>query len=80
MYFFSSLFHFVVAAIIEIISKAMSTVTTTDGKNESITEELPDNSNIWEVDKFEEDDFWFMKVGQLSFFYIHFNPSTQALL
>lgn len=52
------------SAIIEIISKAMSTVTTTETQNESIVEELPDYSNLWEVEKFKEDDFWFMKVGQ----------------
>lgn len=51
-------------AIIEIISKAMSTVTTTDAKNESITEELPDYSDLWEVQKYQEDDFWFMKVEE----------------
>lgn len=54
----------IVAAIIEIISKAMSTVIITDGKSESITEELPDHSNLWEVQKFKEDDFWFMKVEE----------------
>lgn len=53
----------VVAAIIEIINKAMSTVTTTDDKNESIVEDMPDYSNLWEVQEFKEDDFWFMKVG-----------------
>lgn len=46
----------------------MSTVTTTDGKSESITEELPDHSDLWEIKKFKEEDFWFMKVGQLSYF------------
>lgn len=55
-----------ILAIIEIISKAMSTVTTTDGKSESITEELPDHSDLWEIKKFKEDDFWFMKVGELT--------------
>lgn len=51
-------------AIIEIISKAMSTVTTTESKNESIAEELTDYSNLWEIEKYKEDDFWFMKIGQ----------------
>lgn len=51
-------------AIIEIISKAMSTVTTTESKNESIAEELPDYSNLWGIEKYKEDDFWFMKIGQ----------------
>lgn len=56
-------FNVFVVAIIEIISKAMSTVTTTETKNESIVE-APDYVNLWEVQKFKEDDFWFMKVGQ----------------
>lgn len=62
--FFFSIFSFILsAAIIEIINKAVSTVTTTDSKNESICEELPDYSNLWEVENFQDDDFWFMKVG-----------------
>lgn len=65
MFFHLIVVFLVILAIIEIISKAMSTVTTTDGKSESITEELPDHSDLWEIKKFKEDDFWFMKVGQL---------------
>lgn len=49
----------------------MSTVIITDGKSESITEELPDHSDLWEIKKFKEDDFWFMKVGQLRSFSVH---------
>lgn len=42
----------------------MSTVTTTENKNESITEELPDYGDLWAIEKFKEDDFWFMKVEE----------------
>lgn len=42
----------------------MSTVTTTENKNESIAEEIPDHSDLWEVKKYKEGDFWFMKVGK----------------
>lgn len=59
MFFF--LYSFV--AIIEIINKALSTVTTTEDKNESIVEEMPNYTDLWEVQEFKEDDFWFMKVG-----------------
>lgn len=52
------------AAIIEIISKATSTVTTTEVKNENVVEELTDYSDLWEIKKFKEDDFWFMKVDE----------------
>lgn len=31
-------------------------------KNESIVEELTDYSELWEVKKYKEDDFWFLKV------------------
>lgn len=68
LFFINIVVVIVVTAIIEIISKAMSTVTITDGKNESVVEELPDYSDLWQIQKFKEDDFWFMKVGQLSFF------------
>lgn len=49
-------------AIIEIINKAVSTVTKTESKDESIVEVLPDYSELWEVKKYKEDDFWFLKV------------------
>lgn len=42
----------------------MSTVTTIETQNESITEELPDYANLWKIEKFKEDDFWFMKVEE----------------
>ena len=51
-------------AIIEIISKAMSTVTTTEIRNESIEEELPDYTKLWKIENYKEDDFWFMKVEE----------------
>lgn len=42
----------------------MSTVTTTEAKDESIVEAIPDYSDLWEVKKYQEDDFWFMKVEE----------------
>lgn len=42
----------------------MATVTTTEAKNESIVEDLPDYTNLWEIQKYQEDDFWFMKVEE----------------
>lgn len=42
----------------------MSTVTTTETQNVSITEELPDYAHLWKIEKFKEDDFWFMKVEE----------------
>lgn len=51
-------------AIIELLSKAMATVTATEDKSESIQEEFPDYSDLWKVEKFKEDDFWFMRIEQ----------------
>lgn len=62
----------ILTAIIEIVNKAVSTVTTTDTTAEkNIVEELSDCTDLWEIKKYTEDDFWFMKVGRLC----HLNPS-----
>lgn len=42
----------------------MSTVTTTEIRNERIEEELPNYTQLWQIEKYKEDDFWFMKVEE----------------
>lgn len=42
----------------------MTTLTATENKNQSIVEELPDYSDLWQVKKYKETDFWFLKVGE----------------
>lgn len=42
----------------------MSTVTTTEIRNECIEEELPDYIKLWQIEEYKEDDFWFMKVEE----------------
>lgn len=67
----------------------MSTVTKTEVKDEkSVVVDLPDYSNLWEVKKYEENDFWFMKVGEYFYFFfksywnlllcIYFHPAEEA--
>lgn len=51
-------------AIIELLNKAVTTVTATEVKDESIVDEFPDYSDLWKIEKFKEEDFWFMKVGE----------------
>lgn len=51
-------------AIIELLNKAATTVTASEAKNESIEDEFPDYSDLWKIEKYKEDDFWFMKVGE----------------
>lgn len=51
-------------AIIELLSKAATTVTATEAKNESVVDEFPDYSDLWKIEEYKEDDFWFMKVGE----------------
>lgn len=52
-------------AIIELLSKAAATVTETEAKDESIVDDFPDYSELWKVQQYKEDEFWFMKVGKL---------------
>lgn len=51
-------------AIIELVNKAITTVTATEAKDESITDEFPDYSDLWKIEQYKEDDFWFMKLGE----------------
>lgn len=51
-------------AIIELLNKAMSTVTADESKAVSVAEVFPDYSDLWKVDHFKEEDFWFMRVEQ----------------
>lgn len=51
-------------AIIELLNKAVTTVTATEVKDESITDEFPDYSDLWKIEQFKEEDFWFMRVGE----------------
>lgn len=50
-------------AIIELLNKAVTTVTATEVKDESVQDEFPDYSDLWKIEQYKEDDFWFMKVG-----------------
>lgn len=51
-------------AIIELLNKAATTVTATEVKEESIIDEFPDYSDLWKIEQFKEEDFWFMKIGE----------------
>lgn len=52
-----------IVAIIELLNKAMTTLTATEAKDASIIEERADHSDLWKIKNFKEGDFWFMKVG-----------------
>ena len=56
-------------AIIELLNKAMTTLTGPGSKSsgDNQLEELPDHSQLWGVKQFKDDDFWFMKIGELLF-------------
>ena len=56
--------NFTFAAIIELLNKAMTTLTSTEARNDTIVEELPDCSDLWNVSEYKDDDFWFMKVEE----------------
>lgn len=50
-------------AIIELLNKVMTTVTSTEAKDASIIQERPDHSDLWKIKDYKEEDYWFMKVG-----------------
>lgn len=50
-------------AIIELLNKALTTLTASETKDASFVRELPDHSDLWKIKEFKEDEYWFMKVG-----------------
>lgn len=52
-------------AIIELLNKAMVTLTASESKDASVVRELPDHSDLWKIKEYKEDEYWFMKVGML---------------
>lgn len=51
-------------AIIELLNKAMTTLTANTNKSTDVVAELPDHSDLWNIKKYKEEDYWFMKGGK----------------
>lgn len=56
-------------AIIELLNKAVTTLTATSNKDVNVVQELPDHSDLWKIKEYKEQDHWFMKVGEYLIYY-----------
>jgi vacuolar protein sorting-associated protein 13A/C len=57
-------------ATIELMNKIVATMTQQENLQALVKNELPDYSNLWSPKQFKEDDFWFIKVKFIKFYFL----------